>query len=118
MKATGRIGMNPSAVEVSDLICPRCGGDYLAHGRVDVFNRGEDARTLTHIRVDGAQASVRLVSSDEVPNPSRRRWGLSIRFDCEACSSGDPGDVIELTIAQHKGQTEIGWRYTEKQKPD
>lgn len=50
-------------------------------------------------------------------NPSSRRDGLVISFTCEQCSRDDPGDVIELTIAQHKGSTEIGWRFSPRIHP-
>jgi len=32
---------------------------------------------------------------------------------CEACKGIDD-NVLELTISQHKGTTEIGWRYSPK----
>jgi hypothetical protein len=39
---------------------------------------------------------------------------IRIRFWCEGCCPENSADVIELKIAQHKGSTEIGWRYTPK----
>ena len=41
-------------------------------------------------------------------NPSWRRHGLAICFECEFC-----GRTSELTIAQHKGQSLLAWRGTE-----
>jgi hypothetical protein len=38
-------------------------------------------------------------------NPSWRRDGIAIEFCCEGC-----GSIGELTIAQHKGVTLVGWR--------
>jgi hypothetical protein len=51
----------------------------------------------------------------ESGNPSPRRDGIVISFFCEQCTNwGETGEVIELTLAQHKGATEIGWRYPPK----
>jgi hypothetical protein len=41
---------------------------------------------------------------------------MAIQFECEQCGGGADDDWIELTIAQHKGSTEIGWRFTPKAK--
>jgi hypothetical protein len=37
-------------------------------------------------------------------NPSSRRGGIAIRFWCEGCPF-----ISELTLAQHKGSTEVEW---------
>jgi predicted RNA-binding Zn-ribbon protein involved in translation (DUF1610 family) len=90
----------------TDLLCPRCGADYLHHRSVTAYERGEDAKSVVEITLAGTQVSVNAASLGEA-NPSRRRDGLVIDFWCEIC-----GDApIQLCIAQHKGSTEIGWRY-------
>lgn len=77
----------------TDLLCPRCGADNLHHGAVNRYDRAEDGAEAPYNRAEG--------------NPSARRGGLTVDFECEGC-----GDGIQLTLAQHKGSTEIGWRYT------
>jgi hypothetical protein len=85
------------------LLCPRCGDDYLHHGRVEVFARTEDA-TGVHTTVE---AETVRVDRDLTGNPSGRRHGVTIAFSCEGCP--DDPDLL-LTIAQHKGQTFLAWR--------
>lgn len=101
------------AGSVTDLICPRCGADNLHHLGVAVFDRNEDAPLTVKTLVEGATVAVAVLASEGSANPSSRRDGLAIQFECEGCGGGTNEDVIELTIAQHKGSTEIGWRYSE-----
>jgi predicted RNA-binding Zn-ribbon protein involved in translation (DUF1610 family) len=94
----------------ADLLCPRCGADYLHHVAVTVYDRREDAPTVVETRISGSIISINASSSGD-NNPSRRRDGLAIDFYCEGC-----GDApIQLCIAQHKGATEIGWRFDPSQ---
>lgn len=84
------------------LSCPTCGGDYLHHGKVEVFNRAqEDSSEGKHVIVDGMQ-----VESGETisGSPSRSRDGLRIEFSCEDCP-----DSLALEIYQHKGNTLLCW---------
>lgn len=97
----------------TDLLCPRCGADLLHQSAVTVFDRAEDEDTVVRTTVADGTASMNLVSNS-TENPSSRRHGLAIRFWCESCCPEKSHDVIELTIAQHKGSTEIAWRYTER----
>ncbi|CAL8972815.1 hypothetical protein RHODGE_RHODGE_01013 [Rhodoplanes serenus] len=93
------------ANQVGALLCPRCGFHCLHHGRVTIFERQrEDSDDLVMTVVDrsGTATSVADARSD---NPSDRRHGLAIAFECEGCGEG-----IELTIAQHKGETHLAWR--------
>jgi hypothetical protein len=88
------------------LICPRCRENYLHHGAVVVYHRGREDADETLLTVcDGERVSKQRYPSGWLNNPSRRRDGLAIQFDCEFC-----GDGIELTIEQHKGQTFLHWR--------
>jgi len=88
------------------LRCPRCGHNYLHHGQVTVFDRTEDATLTLVTAIVAGVTAVHLRPSSMVANPSRRRHGIAIAFECEEC----PGE-IELTIAQHKGETRIAWRF-------
>jgi hypothetical protein len=86
------------------LRCPNCGGNNLRQLAVRVFDRSEDdtSTTVTTVR-DGLSAS-HLVPRERCGNPSSRRHGVTIRFDCETCDARP-----ELELAQHKGLTHIGW---------
>ena len=101
--------MHPDLIEFSlwdpDLKCPRCGGLCLRHGRVTVFDREEDAELTMVTTIGGGLAATCLLPSGHAANPSSRRHGLTIAFACEQC-----GDGLELTIGQHKGVTQFGWR--------
>jgi hypothetical protein len=88
------------------LLCPRCGSEYLHHGRVTVFDRGEDDEATVVTTVKGGLTATHLLPSCRCGNPSGRRDGVAIAFYCEQC-----GDAIELTIAQHKGCTYLAWRF-------
>jgi hypothetical protein len=90
----------------SDLICPRCGADYLHHKGVTVYDRSEDAATVIETKLFGNKVEIDANSTGD-GNPSRRRDGLVIDFWCEGCGEAP----LQLCIAQHKGATEIGWRF-------
>ena len=81
--------------------CPGCNDENLHQGRVDVFIRKEDAEEGNNTLVIGRMTSM---SRDMTENPSPRRDGLTIQFECESCSA-DP----QLAIIQHKGSTFIYW---------
>ena len=75
------------------LLCPNCGFDYISHGKVEVFNRNEDAATGNHTTVNGMKTSKDQCLDG---NPSTRRHGLLVYFKCEGCFQ-----VSVLSIAQH-----------------
>ena len=87
------------------LLCPSCGEDYLHHRVTTLYERPEDAVVTLEIAVSSAAIVTRLCPTSETRNPSSRRHGLAIQFECEMC-----GLVGELTIAQHKGSTLLAWR--------
>jgi hypothetical protein len=89
------------------LCCPDCGNLYLHHSYIVAFHRdgGEDAPRTVETRVDGRRANCRIMPSAASDNPSPRRDGIVIGFQCEDCVTR-----LELTLAQHKGQTSITWR--------
>jgi hypothetical protein len=99
---------------VSELRCPRCGGEYMHHTGAVFFERGEDADTLVKIEVDGAYTSTRVSPAAGSGNPSSRRHGMFVKFTCEKCTT--PDDVLQLNIAQHKGATEVSWTFSPKMK--
>jgi hypothetical protein len=108
-----------AGLETSDLLCPRCGADNLHHVGVVFYERGEDegnvlcvTQSLQRYGEDRPTSAVtEIVPAARSGNPSSRRSGMAIRFECEQCGGGTEEDRIELTIAQHKGATEIGWRH-------
>ncbi|SDP89219.1 hypothetical protein SAMN05443582_11542 [Phyllobacterium sp. OV277] len=117
MNCTGEISLEQNSDRTSDLRCPRCSGMYLHQGGVSIYHRGEDAPTLTQVDVrSDATVSMGIVDANSSRNPSARRHGLAIRFHCETCNATDSTVTIELTIAQHKGATEIGWRFSPTEK--
>lgn len=107
------IEFTPDAGIGPTILCPRCGSHELHQGRVTVFDRKEDGEMTAVTTVAGGLTATHLLPSNGVANPSGRRHGLAIAFDCEGC-----GDGIELTIAQHKGLTAFAWRFNEGAKRD
>lgn len=116
MDFTSSIAMRQFSENTSVLECPRCGSEYLHHAGATFFDRREDGKEALVTRVKGASTRMQ-VEHNPKGNPSARRDGLAVAFWCEACSDQtDADDTIELTIAQHKGQTEIGWRFTKRKE--
>lgn len=81
----------------AELLCPNCKGSFLRHDRVEVFERDEDQEAGVHVVVENGKA---IIDQSLTGNPSDRRHGLSIHFECEGCSTKSV-----LTISQHKGNT-------------
>lgn len=92
----------------ADMVCPRCGSDYLHHQSVTLFDRSEDAQFVSETTVSCGEAKMKIVNSSASRNPSARRQGLEIVFTCEEC---EEGQTLSLFISQHKGQTEMFWEY-------
>ena len=92
------------------LACPNCspneatGDDFLHHFAVTIHRRSEeDAPTETINIEDPAPCYWREPGSPEIPvmgNPSWRRDGIRIWFECELCDQ-----TSCMCIWQHKGQT-------------
>ncbi|MBV8775541.1 MAG: hypothetical protein JO166_24915, partial [Deltaproteobacteria bacterium] len=113
LETNGAVELGDYYAGQTNLKCPRCGWDFLHLRRITVYDRGEDAEmTSVTTACDGLSAT-HLLPSREVANPSARRDGMAILFECEACSVDlyRSSPVIELTIAQHKGITLLGWRF-------
>jgi hypothetical protein len=98
-----------------NLRCPRCRGYRLHHGRVTVFHRIEDDEMITQTVVTGPTATVEAVPNSRTTNPSSRRHGIEIEFQCELCHWKKNSDLTNqrmfLRIAQHKGKTLLEWRF-------
>jgi hypothetical protein len=64
-------------------MCPTCGEYHTHQGKVQVFNRcGEDAEHGLNITIEGRVYDVKSTMDG---NPSSRRQGLIIEFQCENC---------------------------------
>lgn len=92
----------------SELCCANCGGNYLHHNRVEVFECSEDAKQGVHVVVEDGKATF---DTSLAGNPSSRRNGLAIHFSCENCEA-----TTVLTIAQHKGNTFVDIGHTDEPK--
>ena len=93
------------------LICPMCGGYYLHQGNTTIYERTEDASVTTVIAQNGSEVVRTDFPSDDVANPSMRRHGLIIEFECECCHVDDfkKTPLLRLSIYQHKGITFLEW---------
>jgi hypothetical protein len=84
------------------LMCPRCNYDFMHQDSAVEYQRHpyDDPSSGRSIKrtTDG---QISIVTKE---NPSPRRDGLRIAFECEGC-----GSVGDLCIAQHKGQTFVWW---------
>ena len=83
----------------AELLCPKCNGNYLHHHRVEIFEREEDQDHGIHLTVQDGSVST---DTSMTNNPSSRRHGLAIHFECEMC-----GTQSIFSIAQHKGNTHV-----------
>lgn len=81
------------------LCCPHCGCDYTHQGEVTVFNREEDAEKVSTVIVSKNGNLTSKMTNGE-GNPSSRRNGLLIKFECEGCQQS-----FYVGVSQHKGQT-------------
>ena len=89
----------------AELLCPKCGSNYLHHEKVEVFECGEDASHGVHVTVIDGKA---VTDSSLTGNPSRRRHGLNVHFWCESCTAKSI-----FSISQHKGVTLVDLNYTD-----
>jgi len=116
---------SPVTMIDGQLICPVCGEACLRQGKIEVFwRRQEDARSQARL-VTPAPVFGDLYEGDELEvrpgqphrDPSPRRHGLLIHFECECCGDlylngkGDlAGNGWVLAIWQHKGATYVEWQ--------
>jgi hypothetical protein len=116
-------GKHPAIVdgEVYGQLKCKCGSEYLHQGNITIFQRVEDDSTTTVIAQDGKTVQASDFPSDDTCNPSPRRHGLILEFDCEECGvewepNADGGESAvkhkppqRLAIFQHKGNTFMEW---------
>ena len=103
----------------SELACPTCSEAYLHQRNVTVFQRYEDEATTVVMQQNENDMHVTTFPSGDTCNPSPRRHGLLIEFECEMCHyshEDSEGDVMpkeplhRLAIYQHKGTTYLEWQ--------
>ena len=82
------------------LKCFHCGFEYTHVCGIAWYRRGEDEDQCSTV-IAGFE-NCEVVKTDNSNNPSGRRDGLRIIYNCENC-----GDFSSLSIAQHKGNTFI-----------
>jgi hypothetical protein len=86
------------------LLCGNCGQNFVNHTKVVVYSRYEDAERTLVTEAGGVAVTTSSVGNKTSGNPSSRRHGIAIEFECEYCRA-----TPRLTIAQHKGQTVAQW---------
>ena len=103
----------------SELLCPSCNDMYLHQRNVTVFQRYEDQDKTIVMQQCEDEMFVTTFPSEDTCNPSPRRHGLLIEFECEHChythidGEGDemPKEPLHrLAIYQHKGVTYVEWQ--------
>lgn len=103
----------------SELKCPTCSEAYLHQRNVTIFQRYEDQPTTIVMQQCEDDMVVSTFPSRDTCNPSPRRHGLLIEFECEHChythidGEGDemPREPLHrLAIFQHKGTTFMEWQ--------
>ena len=88
----------------SALCCAHCGGDYLHRTRTCHYLRPQEDSAAGTVIVTTPGGSYTTQGASMADNPSSRRSGLTIEFFCELC-----GKLSMLSLAQHKGRTEVKW---------
>ena len=104
------------------LVCP-CGCINLHQQTVEVYQCYEDSAGI-FTEASLTETTIKSIERHAKQNPSSRRNGLRIFFECEWCHSGHDGidengeekfvevpPLFELTIAQHKGDTLLEFVY-------
>lgn len=92
--------------------CPHCGCPNLHHRAVAVFSRSIEDDKLSDRTVIWDGLAQHTYVESEKNNPSGRRDGLRILFECEDCDGH-----VEMCLAQHKGSTFMSWA-PEASSPD
>lgn len=103
--AFGKHPAQTDPYQYGELNCHCGGGGNLHQGNVTIFHRGEDGDTTTVIAQDGKTVQATDFPNRDTCNPSPRRHGMLIEFECEQC----PGKDLRLAIFQHKGHTFVEW---------
>lgn len=90
--------------------CPACKEGWLHQKEVVVYFRGEDEAHGISVTVSDGGVSASSNGSQE-NNPSFRRDGLGVEFECETCH-----EKPVFQMVQHKGNTYLGWATGEEIK--
>ena len=95
------------------LRCPQCGYEYVHITKAEVFMRGEDKDSHTHVTADMEDHKTEIKKVEGIGrNPSGRRDGLILTGYCEE------GCKFEIEMAQHKGNTIVKSNYLGVKKYD
>ena len=123
----GLLSVEHFDVTINDkLCCPLCEqewfdgrGSFLHQYGVEAFFRDEDAQKGVHGYISDTDLSIDVAGNcgDTSRNPSFRRDGMIIYFECEwhgwevgSSEEHRPENIVlELHIAQHKGDTGMYW---------
>jgi len=111
------------------IACHSCGADNLHQKTVEVYQCDEDSAGICTV-ASLTETTITTIGRHTKNNPSSRRNGLRIFFECEHCHHDHGGydengeelfvetpPLFELTIAQHKGNTITEFvYYQEKQQ--
>lgn len=103
-------GSSPD-IDESVLLCPTCDSSYLHQKRVEIFSRGEDQEKVLRTTVNciSQHTVTEVVENRKSGNPSQRRDGIRILFECEECNYNPPRPYFYLNVSQHKGYTFLSW---------
>ena len=95
-----------STVDFDRLACPYCHDGFLHQRGVEVFFRTiEDSETGLYVSVD---SNCNFAKDHSMAgNPSFRRDGILIHFECEICPPNKNRHT--LSVIQHKGSTLVRW---------
>lgn len=119
-----------STIKFTDdsLTCPSCDCDNLHQGTVEVYQCHEDHDGICTV-AEIMETKITHIPRHFPLNPSSRRNGLRIYFSCENCHNEHNGydengeelfvetpPLFELTIAQHKGYTNMQFVYYEEKQ--
>ena len=84
--------------------CPNCKDQWIHHIAVYVFTRDNEDGDVERQLIQTETFMPHAAMPEPPENPSPRRGGVIIRFECETCRA-----ISDLAIIQHKGQTYDAW---------
>ena len=87
------------------LECPKCGDAFMHQRSVEVYNQSEADDQSVGFEIDRGNNSI-SIGGDPEDNPSGRRGGIRIEFECETCSASNPHHLV---VEQSKGNEYIYW---------
>ena len=85
----------------NSVVCAHCGHENTHLHSVETFSQKEDSITGIHVTAGIIDGTCTVsVDTDVSGNPSSRRDGVIVYFECE---TDECGKLTALFIAQHKG---------------